>query len=111
MAQFVEIDIDQGTDFTLDLDLKNDDGSPKDVRGFTFLSSIKKSFYSLTESARFSIDNTNAAVGSVILILNAQQSSAMKPGRYLFDIKQVDPRNKTERLVEGIVTINPRITV
>lgn len=111
MAQFVEIDIDQGADFTLDLGLKNDDGTSKNVVGYTFSSSIKKSYYSVNEVASFSINTTDAINGSVILSLSAAATSEIKPGRYLFDIKQVDANNKVERLTEGIVTINPQITV
>ena len=110
MAQFVEIDIDQGTDFRLDLGLKNDDGTPKDVSGFIFSSSIKKSFYSLYEVASFIVDDTNADVGSVVLSLSAEVTSELKPGRYLFDVKQIDVGNKVQRLAEGIVTVNPQIT-
>lgn len=110
MAQFVEIDIDQGTDFMLDLGLKNDDGTPKDVSGYMFASSIKKSFYSLYEVASFDIDDTNAELGSVILSLSSEVTAELKPGRYLFDIKQIDMYNKVQRLAEGIVTVNPQIT-
>lgn len=111
MAQYIEIDIDQGADFVLDLGLKNDDGTAKDVTGYTFSSSIKKSFYSTTEIASFTVNTTYASTGGVILELTASQTADIKPGRYLFDIKQKDTLNKVERLAEGIVTVNPQITV
>lgn len=110
MAQYVEIDIDQGSDFVLDLGLKNDDGTPKDATGFTFASSIKKSYYSTSEIASFLINTTQAANGAIVLTMNAATTADIKPGRYLFDIKQTDVYNTVERLAEGIVTINPQIT-
>jgi hypothetical protein len=110
MAQFVEIDIDQGTDFSIDLGLKNDDGSPMDVTGYTFSSAIKKSFYSTSNVASFTVDVSGANTGSIILSLDANTTSDIKPGRYLFDIKQRNDTNLVERISEGVVTINPQVT-
>lgn len=111
MAQFVEIDIDQGTDFNLDLALKEDDGTPKNLQGYTFFSAIKKSYYSTTTVATFSINNTQAGAGNIILSISSATTSKLKAGRYVFDIKQRDTNNNVERLVEGILTVNPQITI
>lgn len=110
MADFVEIDIDQGIDFALDFGFKNDDGTPKNLTGYTFASSIKKSYYSLNPVATFSVNYTNASTGEIVLELSSTQTKDIKPGRYLFDIKQVDNYDKVDRVVEGIVTVNPLIT-
>lgn len=110
MADYVEIDIDQGTDFNLDLGIKNDDGTQKDVTGYTFASSIKKSFYSLNPIATFTIDYDQASTGNIILSLTAAETANTKPGRYLFDIKQTDTFGKIERLAEGVATIHPQVT-
>ena len=110
MAQFVEIDIDQGADFTLDLGLKNDDGTPKNAYSYTFSSAIKKSYYSRSNVASFVVDTTYASTGNVLLSMNAATTTSIKAGRYLFDIKQKDANNVVERLAEGIITINPQIT-
>lgn len=110
MAEYVEIDIDQGTDFSLNLGLKEDDGTPKDVVGYTFSSYIKKSFYSTSSVAEFSVNYTNANTGDIVLYLTSSQTTDIKPGRYLFDIKQKSANNAVERIAEGIVTINPQVT-
>ena len=110
MAEYVEIDIDQGTDFSLPLTLKNEDGSPKNVNGYTFKSHIKKSFYSEVTTAEFSVDSTDASIGSIILTLSSNDTTDITPGRYVFDVKQIDTSNKVERLMEGIATINPQVT-
>ena len=110
MAQFVEIDIDQGTDYSLDLGLKNDDGSSKNVVGYTFSSAIKKSYYSTNNVASFIVNTNQASTGNIILSMNAATTANIRAGRYLFDIKQTDANNLTQRLTEGIVTVNPRIT-
>lgn len=111
MAQFVEIDIDQGADFVLDLGLKNDDGSSKNLVGYTFSSAIKKSYYSRNNVASFTINTDYAINGSVVLTMNAATTANIRAGRYLFDIKQRNTANNSvERLAEGIVTVNPQVT-
>lgn len=110
MAQFVELYLDQGTDFSFDLDLTNDDGSPVNVTGHTFSSSIRKSYYSSSVTANLSIAIANAVGGNVVCSMNSAISSNVKAGRYLFDIKSIDAANSTSRLVEGIITVNPQVT-
>ena len=110
MAQFVELDIDQGTDFNFDLDLTNDDGSVINVTNYTFSSSIRKSYYSSSVAANLSVTIHDAANGNVVLSLNSATTSNIKSGRYLFDVKQVDSSNTTTRLVEGIITVLPQVT-
>lgn len=110
MAQFIELDLDQGADFNFDLDLTNDDGSVINVTNYTFSSSIRKSYYSTSTTANLTVTIINASNGNVSLTLNAATTSNIKAGRYLFDIKQVDPLNVTTRLVEGIITVLPQVT-
>jgi hypothetical protein len=110
MAQFVELDIDQGTDFNFDLDLTNDDGTAINVTNYTFSSSIRKSYYSSGVAANLSVTIHNAANGNVVLSLNSATTSNIKSGRYLFDVKQKDSANLTTRLVEGVITVLPQVT-
>lgn len=110
MAQFVELELDQGTDFVFDLDLSDDNGVAINVTNFVFTSSIRKSYYSSTVAANLTVTILNAANGNVALTLNAATTSNIKAGRYLFDVKQIDNVNTTIRLVEGILTVNPQVT-
>ena len=110
MAQFLELDLDQGTDFNIDLNLSNDDGTAINVANYTFSSSMRKSFYSLSPTANLTVTIHNAATGNVVLSMNAATSANVRPGRYLFDVKQVDAQNTTSRVIEGIITVNPQVT-
>jgi hypothetical protein len=110
MAQFVELYLDQGTDFSFDLDLTNDDGSPIDVTGYSFSSSIRKSYYSSSVTANLAVAIANAVSGNVVFSMNSATSANIKAGRYLFDVKSIDAANATSRLVEGIITVNPQVT-
>lgn len=110
MAQFIELDLDQGTDFNIDLDLTNDNGVAINVTNYTFTSSIRKSFYSLNPTANLTVTIQNATNGNITLSMNSATSSNIRPGRYLFDIKQVDSQNTKSRIMEGIITVNPQVT-
>jgi hypothetical protein len=110
MAQFIELEIDQGTTFNVDLDLSEANSTPINVSGYIFTSSIRKSYYSSRVTANLVVSVTNASNGNVSLSLAAANTANIKAGRYLFDIKQVDPQNTVTRLVEGIITVNPQVT-
>ncbi len=86
MAQFVELDIDQGTDFSFDLDLTTDDGTPINVTGYSFTSSIRKSYYSSSATANLNVAVANAVGGNVIFSMNSATTANIKAGRYLFDV-------------------------
>ena len=110
MAQFIELDIDQGTDLSYNLDLTNDDGSPIDIAGYAFTSSLRKSYYSKSVTANLIVTIADSANGNVVLSMNSNTTSAIKAGRYLFDIKQKDTSNTYTRIVEGIITVLPQVT-
>lgn len=110
MAQFIELDLDQGTDFNMDLDLTNDNGVAINVTNYTFTSSIRKSFYSLNPTANLTVTIQSGPNGNITLSMNSAVSANVKPGRYLFDVKQKDAQNTTSRVLEGIITVNPQVT-
>ena len=110
MAQFVELNLDQGTDFEFDLNITGADGAPTNVSNYIISSSIKKSYYSSTATANMAVTIADAANGSLVLSMNSAVTSNIKAGRYLFDIKQVNSANVTSRLVEGIITVLPQVT-
>ena len=110
MAQFIELNLDQGADFKFDMTISNDDGTAKNITNYTFSSSIKKSYYSSTTTANLTPTIVDASNGLVRFAITAANNSTIKAGRYLFDIKQVDTSNNVSRIVEGLFIVNPRIT-
>ena len=111
MAQFIELNLDQGADFSFEMTVTNDDGSPKNVSGYIFSSSMKKSYYSSNATANLTSTIIDATNGVVRFSINAANNSTIKAGRYLFDVKQVDTLNNVSRIVEGLITVNPGITI
>jgi hypothetical protein len=109
MAQFVELSMDQGTSFGVDILVINDDGSPRNVSNSTFTCSVRKSYYSSSPTANLVITAADAANGVIYANANSAITANIRPGRYLYDIKETKS-NTVSRLVEGIITVYPQVT-
>jgi hypothetical protein len=109
MAVLANLEIDQGSDFTTELILENDDGTPMDLRQFSVYSQFRRS-YGSTIGYTFQTSIVDALNGIISLSLSGVTSSAIKPGRYLYDVEISNSIPRKTRVVEGIITINPEIT-
>jgi len=107
MATKANIVIDQGTTFNTIVDLKDENGDPLDTVGYTANSQIRKWYSSSNATVVFTANISN---GSVTLALTANQTSNLESGRYVYDIFLTDAANTISRVVEGIVTVTPRVT-
>jgi hypothetical protein len=107
MATTANLVIDQGTTFTTTINLTNDDGSEKDLTDYTVSSQIRKSYYTSTYTA-FSTSKVDLT-GEITLSLTATQTSALKAGRYVYDL-EITSSEETVRVIEGIVTVTPEVT-
>lgn len=110
MATLAYLDIDQGSDFIVVMNLETDDGNPMNLFGYQIYSQFRKS-YNSTIGYTFQTSIVDAVNGIIELRFSGVSSSAVRPGRYLYDVEiyNVSAQRKT-RVVEGIVTINPEIT-
>jgi hypothetical protein len=109
MAQLVNLVIDQGSDFVATLDIEDSIGNALDLGPYNVRGQVRKTYTSLTstEIACTKTDNQ----GEVKLVLTNTQTSAMKDGRYVYDIEIVHAILGTViRVVEGQVTVTPRAT-
>lgn len=109
MANVVNLYIDQGSDFSAEFTLENDDGTPMNLTNFTPYSQFRKNYGSVI-GYNFTATVTNSLLGKVVLSFTGAQSSAIRSGRYLYDIEVVNSLNQKTRVVEGVITINPEIT-
>jgi len=107
MASIKNLTVDQGTTFSLTLNLSNDDGSEKDLTEYTIASQLRKSYYSNIYTA-FATDKVDLT-GEVTISLTAAQTSQLKAGRYVYDI-EIASSEETVRVLEGIVTVTPEVT-
>lgn len=108
MAIKANLLIDQGSDFSTEIDVLDDNGDPVVLTGFTGAAQMRKHYTSSTSTA-FNV-TINAGNGTVTLSMNAATSSAVTPGRYVYDCELTSSSNVVSRLVEGIVTVTPQVT-
>lgn len=111
MATKANITIDQGTSFSTQIDLTDENDDPIDLSAYTANAQIRR-WYSSSNAAAVFVTNTgvNAAAGVLTLSLTADQTANLEFGRYVYDVKVADASNTITRIVEGIVTVTPRVT-
>lgn len=111
MAAYIELVIDQGTTFNNIINITDDvTNAAVNVSGYSFESQIRRSYYSANITANITCSISNAANGEVTMNMTAANTANIKPGRYVFDVKSTDTFNVVNRILEGIITINPSVT-
>lgn len=108
MAQIQNIYIDQGTTFSLSIGVNDQNGDPKDLTDYTAAAQMRRSYYTNT-SIDFTAEVSLPLDGEVTISLTAAQTTAIKAGRYVYDI-EIESEEETVRVLEGIVVINPEVT-
>lgn len=110
MATISNLYIDAGADYSIIITANQSNGDPLNLTGFTVKSQIRKSYASPT-AYDFTTSLYAAAAGKIRLSLTATQTSAIKPGRYLYDVEITSfPAGEKRRVLEGIIIITPEIT-
>ena len=105
MSIKANIQIDQGADFATTILVAEESGDPVSLSGFTGNSHIRKSSNSVAFTVEIEADS-----GLITLSLTNGQTSNLQSGRYLYDVMLRDSQNVVTRVVEGIITVTPRVT-
>ena len=101
--------IDQGASFSTQITLYSNDGvTPLNISAASFASQMRKSYTSST-AVTITCGVGQAVNGQLILSLSDTQTSAIKAGRYIYDVEMIYQGQKI-RVVEGIITVSPQIT-
>ena len=108
MASISNIFIDQGTDFSITVDVTQADGAPLNLTGYSDAAQIRKTYGSSNVSAVFTT-SISAAAGQVTLSLTDTQTSGLTAGRYVYDLN-ITSGSTTTRVVEGQAIITPGVT-
>jgi hypothetical protein len=108
MATRADLSIDQGTDYEIVLTLTDEGGNILDLSNSNSAAQIRKSYTSLTYT-EFAT-SINVESGEITLVLTADQTGELEPGRYVYDVEVTDATNSISRIVEGVVTISPQVT-
>jgi len=116
MAQYEDLEIDQGTDVAIEVHLVNRDGSAKDLALHTVAAKLKRTYNSDSDNTTdFSaIVSSPSSDGVITLSLTNEQTSTLKAGRYVYDVElsfyDSDGNNIIERVLEGHVEVSPSVT-
>lgn len=111
MASYAELIVDQGSTFSTILTLTDDTTNlPIDVTGYSINANIKKSYYSSNNTAIFTSVINDSTNGNVTIYLSSDATTNIKAGRYLYDVKISSPSSVVTRIIEGIITITPRVS-
>ena len=102
--------IDQGSDFALDLIIKQS-GSALNLTNYTGRAQLRTSVTASSASATFTVTKTNAAGGALKLELSASTSSSLAAGQYVYDLEIFTSGDAiVKRILQGDVTITPEVT-
>lgn len=114
MAFYEDITIDKGSDFSLELLVKNSDGSRKNLTNHTVKAWMKKNFAEAdSDAVVFSASiGSPATTGIVNLSLtNAQTDALDYRKKYKYDVELTNTSDSTvTRILEGSATITPSVT-
>lgn len=114
MTQQYDFEIEQGTDVSVNITLKNTgDNSPRDLTGVTPVAKMKLNRYQDTGESFSAIVNSPATDGIVNLSLSNQRSSLLNPRwKYMYEV-QISYSDSDDTIIEtplkGTITVNPEV--
>lgn len=109
MAIIANIFIDQGTDFTVQVDCTDTAGDVLNLTGYTATAQLRKTYGSSSASATFTCSH-NGVGGTVTMSLTDTVTAALEAGRYVYDLMVTDGSGQKSRIVEGQATVTPGVT-
>ena len=106
--QTVNLVLDQGCTFEKVITAQNSTSGNVTISTGTCAAKMRQSYYS---SNNITTLTTAVAGSNVTLSLTATQTSAVSPGKYVYDVEYTQSDTTTvERVAEGIITISSEAT-
>lgn len=109
MAGYVPLTIEQYATFSRTITVKASNGTPQNLVNANANTQMRKSFYS-TSSNTITTTITDAANGVLSLDMTAANTGNLTPGRYVYDVAVTYPTGVVQRIIEGIIIVNPGVT-
>ena len=109
-AAHYNIEVDQGSDFSIDVEVKEDD-VVKNLTGYSARAQAREAEEDSSASFSFTCTIPTPSNGVVKMELPAATSSSATAGQYVYDLEIHTSGDATvKRLIQGSVTINPEVT-
>jgi hypothetical protein len=109
MATSRNLTIDQGSTYSISIELSDALGNSLDLSGYIIRAQLRKSYGSNTFTEFTTSSGTNPENGVITLSLTSEQTGALRPGRYVYDI-EIENEDEVTRVLEGIITVTPEVT-
>jgi hypothetical protein len=109
LAEYVELLIEAGANFSTEINVNDVNGDPLDLSDYVVRSQMRKSYYS-ENSIEFDIDIAYPLEGTVIMSLQPSITANIRAGRYVYDVELEDQDGNVTRIFEGIITVLPNVT-
>ena len=110
MAAKVNIYADIGSDYSLDIEVNEDDSSNTNLTDYAVTAKFAKNYGSTTQYT-ITPTVTNANNGLVSLAISAATSASIPSGKYVYDVKIASANTGvTKRILEGNITLRPKVT-
>jgi hypothetical protein len=112
MAAVANLSIDQGATFTSDITVKDINGNVFDLTGYTANAKMAKGYSSTRTrtviSTTFATDRTT---GVLTISLTANQTATLDAERYVYDVEITSSAGSVTRVLEGIITVRPEVSI
>ena len=108
MPTRANIYVDQGTDFSTFLNLSNESGI-YDITTQQFECDVRKIFSTTSIFSPTFIVEPGGETGVVEMVISADATANVEPGKYQYDIVMLSGSTK-EKILEGLMFILPTIT-
>ena len=109
MAIIANLYIDQGTDFSVTVDVTDTAGDILTLSGYSATAQIRKTYSSSSVSASFATSIAEST-GQVTLSLTDTQTTGLSAGRYVYDLNITSGGGVTSRVIEGQAIVTPGVT-
>jgi hypothetical protein len=111
MAAYVSnIVVDVGANFDQSFNLETNANAPLNLTGYTGAAKLKKSAATSKTAADFVVSFPDPLQGQLKISLASSITSALKPGRYVYDVLLTDTSSMKSRVVEGSAIVTAGIT-
>jgi hypothetical protein len=103
--------VNSGADFSQSFTLEGTDtNSSFDLTGYTVASQMRKWAGSTSSTSFTATIESPPTIGQILLRLTATQTTALKAGRYIYDVVITDEFGVKNRVIEGMVIVTEGVT-
>jgi hypothetical protein len=114
MAEIYELNINQGSNLSLEIALKNADGTPLNLTGYTARMQLRASYTAPEIIVELTTENGRIVItpltGVVKLLLDATTTAALIAKTYVYDLETVSLVGFVTRVLQGEAIVSPEVT-